>query len=102
MSRMKKKGQSLNALAAIGITFVVVAIVLSFGAQILGELQEDTVTGEANCNATSTTACGVEYNISGYGVESVADMGEWLPTIALVVIAAVIIGIVVTFLGRRQ
>lgn len=90
MQMTKRKGQSLNALAAIGITFVVVAIVLSFGAQILGELQEDQ------------TADSYEYNTTGYGLEALGDMGEWLPTIALVVIAAVIIGIVVTFLGRRQ
>lgn len=85
----KSKGQSLNALAAIGITFVVVTIVLSFGAQILGQLQADQTAGTAERNTTT------------YGLTALADMGSWLPTIALVVIAAVIIGIVVTFLGRR-
>lgn len=98
----KSKGQNLQSLAAIGITFIVITLILSFGAQILSGLQADQVTGATGCNATSKANCGADYNTTTYGLTSLQDMGSWLPTVALVVIAAVIIGIVVTFLGRRQ
>tara|TARA_Y100000034_G_scaffold104223_1_gene130617 strand:- start:15415 stop:15915 length:501 start_codon:yes stop_codon:yes gene_type:complete len=40
-------------------------------------------------------------NISTFGLASVTTIGSWMPTIALVLIAAVIIGLVVAYLANR-
>ena len=62
-------------------TFVIVAIVVGFGATILGDVQ-----------ATQTTN-GAPYNVSQKGIDSLKKFGDNLPTLALVVVAAVIIGV---------
>lgn len=83
---------NLNVLAGVGVTFVVIAIVLAFGGQILGDLRADQTVDSYQYNATSN------------GLEAVDTISSWLPTIALVVVAAIIIGIVVGYLaggGKR-
>ena len=83
-----KKGFELSSLAGIGITFVVVAIVLSFGSTILGELRDD-----AEAKGDNTTA----YNATTAGLEGLTEFADWLPTLALIIVAAVIIGIIVKY-----
>lgn len=83
-----KKGYDLRMLAGIGITFVVVAIVLSFGSTILSELKDD-----AESKGDNTTA----YNATEAGLEGLEEFADWLPTLALIVVAAVIIGIIVRY-----
>ena len=39
-------------------------------------------------------------NATGEGLKSLEELGSWLPTLALVVIAAIIIGVLVTYLAR--
>ena len=86
-----KKGFTLGQLAAVGVTFVVIAIVLGMGAKVLekveGGMTENTTASDAVLNGTS----------------GVAELASWLPTIAIIVAAAVIIGIVVTYfaVGRQ-
>lgn len=171
MKRLNKKGFGINELTALGIIFVTVAILLTFGARILQDMQttQDTETGAktqerfvANqaayvalsshpiiegseivrnrtlggtgshlnrttdyqmdypggrilCNSTDLCAPGATdmnitytysyytaaYNVSGAGLESLAVFGEWLPTLALIVVASVIIGIIIVFLMKR-
>lgn len=84
----KKKGFELKNLASLAITFVVLAIVLSFGSTILQNLQD---TNEAAGDNTSA------FNATANGIESVTEFADWLPTLALIVVAAVIIGIIVRF-----
>ena len=83
-----KKGYSIQSLAGIAIAFVVIAFTVSMGATILSDLQADQ------------TADSYAYNVTGEGLESMETFGDWLPTLALVVIAAVIIGVLVFYLGR--
>jgi len=71
----KKKGYDLKMMAGIAITFVVLAIVLSFGATILDDLQDAQTSG----------------------LESIEEFADWLPTLALIVVAAIIIGIIVRY-----
>ena len=40
-------------------------------------------------------------NITGYGLITQITMAKWMPTIALVLIISVIIGILITYLARR-
>jgi len=85
----KKKGMTINDLAPIAIAFVVIAFVVSMGAEIVQDLYDDQTTDSYAKNA------------SGEGLESLEELGSWLPTLALVVVAAIIIGVLVTYLGRR-
>ena len=82
---MKKKGYDLKMLAGIAVTFVILAVVISFGATILDDLQDTQETDEADWNATDA------------GLDSMEEFSDWLPTLALIVVAAVIIGIVVRY-----
>lgn len=70
---MDKKGQrGIGVLLPLGLTFVVVAVAIGIGAQVLSTVQE------------SQTAQSIAYNTSGYGLTSLKTIGQWLPTIALV------------------
>ena len=42
------------------------------------------------------------YNGSNYGMTGVATMSEFIPTIAIVAVAAIVIGIVLVMFGRRR
>jgi len=56
-----------------------------------------TDTGN-NCTEWDTTKTSM--NISGHGLDSLEEMSSWGPTLALVVIAAIIIGVLITYLAR--
>ena len=84
-----KKGFTINDMASIGITLVVTAIVLGLGATILANLQAGQTSG------------GVAYNATGYGLTGLNTMASYVPTVALVAVAAVVIGIILVFFARR-
>jgi len=84
-----RKGYSLAAMGSLAIIFVVITIIISFGSTILDEIAEDQTAGTYERNATDL------------GNEALGELGSWLPTLALVVVAAIIIGIVVMYLGTR-
>lgn len=86
---MDKKGYDIKSLAGLGVAFVVIAIVLSFGATILADLAADQTSGSYERNATNS------------GLESLEEFSSWLPTLALIVVAAVIIGVIVTYFAMR-
>lgn len=73
----------------IGVTLVVVGLVLAFGLQITGDIQDDMTASSAEYNATADT------------IEGVGKLSEKLPLIATVVVAVIIIGILVTYFARR-
>lgn len=79
---------NLNMLVPVGILFVVASIALSLGADVVSNVEADQVAGQEAAN------------ISGFGLSGMQELASWLPTIGLVVAAAIIIGIVVRFLGR--
>ena len=85
MEKMGKKGFTLQQLAPIAISFVVIAIVLGIGATVVEDVQ-DTQTE----NATA-------FNASGSGLEAIDTLANWLPTIGVIVAAAVVIGIIVAY-----
>jgi hypothetical protein len=80
---------AIQDLLPIGMTFVVLGIALSYGLLVMGEVQDDM------------TEDSVEYNATSKGIEGVAKIPDKLPMIVTVVIAAVIIGILVTYLAGR-
>jgi hypothetical protein len=73
----------------IGVTIVVVGLVLAFGLQITGDIQDDMTASSAEYNATADT------------IDGVGKLSEKLPLIATVVVAVIIIGILVTYFARR-
>ena len=83
----------LGQMAVAVITFVVIAIVIAIGATIIEEVQ------------SSQTGNLTAYNVSSKGLSGMKTFGDWLPTIATVVAAAVVIGVIVTYFafsgGRR-
>lgn len=84
----QRKGMGIQSLVPLGVAFVVIAFVISMGAEILQSLYDDQTTDSYAKNAT------------GEGLESLEELGSWLPTLALVVIAAIIIGVLITYLAR--
>ena len=88
-AKMQKKGFTIGSLLPLSITIVVVVVALAIGADLLGTIQ-----------GTQTTNS-MAYNISGYGLESLGTFGQWMPTIALVVVLAVIISILIIYLARK-
>jgi len=91
--KLSKTGYDIKALAGLGVAFVIIAIVLSFGSTILADLKTDTVTRTGE-NSTA-------YNATVNGLEGLEEFSSWLPTLALIVVAAVIIGIIVTYFAMR-
>jgi len=81
---------NVQQIIPLGIVFVVIAIVLAFGSQILDDLQDQQTTSS------------YAYNVTGKGLESLQTFSNWLPTMALVIVASVIIGILVTYLWVRR
>jgi len=77
----------LSDLGPIAIAFVFVAVVLGIGATILADVQ-------AGQEAASTAA-----NASQSGLESLSELSSWLPLIALVIAAAVVISVLSYFRG---
>ena len=87
-----KKGQAftLSDLGNVGIALVVAAIILGLGATVLASIQ-----------ATQTTNS-VAFNATGYGLTGVSTLASYVPTIAIVAAAAVVIGIILVFFARRS
>ena len=76
------RGLTIGDMGSLAIAFVIVAVVISIGATIL--------TGVRGTQTENTLA----YNITTDALSGQEDLGDWLPTIATVLGAAVILGII--------
>ncbi len=93
MNKINKKAQArftISDLGTIAIALVVAAVILGMGATILEKLQ-----GLQTVNATA-------YNSTGFGLTGLSTMAEFIPTIAIVAVAAIVIGIILVFFGRPR
>lgn len=88
---LKKKNYSLQDLAPLAIAFVVIAIVLGIGGTILTDIQ----------NSSGATENDTAWNSTGSGITALGTLSAWLPTIAIIVAAAVVVGIVVMYFRFR-
>ena len=113
------KGFTVQQLTPIAITFVVAIFAITMGANILTDLATNQCESAgytwehdacwSTYNATDGCPTGsncaefgnyaINVSVDG-GLESLETFGEWTPTLALVIIAAVIIGVLVFYLGR--
>lgn len=94
----------ISELLGIGMTLVVLGIGVAYGLQIMGETRDDMIeTTTATCNASSHiyTTCSTPINATINAITGVAKIPEKLPTIATVIVASVIIGVLVTYLWGR-
>ena len=79
----------INDLLAIALVFVVLGLLLTYSADIQQDVRDDQTAGT------------YAYNISGESLETTSTFSEKSGTIAKVVIAAVIIGILMTYFYMR-
>ena len=86
--KINKKG-NINDMVPFVLSFIVVVIVVALGGSILGTFQS---TQTVNSNA---------YNVTGQGLTGVSTFGSYLPVIAIVLVIAVIVGILITYLYSR-
>ena len=100
----------IGDIVPIGITLVVIGILLSIGATILSDVRDKQVdTSLTACGTNSTggstgtilyTGCGYAYNATTNGLEGNNTLGNWIPTIAIVIASALAIGVVVNSFSR--
>jgi hypothetical protein len=76
-----------DTLAMLGIGLVVCVVVLTVGALIVDKLKDQTTVG-------STAE-----NISIKGLTAIDSMADWFPIIVVAVVGALIIGIIMSYLG---
>jgi len=90
MFKDRKGAYNLEQLLSVGMVFVATAIGLAFGAKVLSEIAVDLEAG-AGVDAGNNSAVDIIRN----GTESLNVLGKWLPTIALIAVAALIVSLVV-------
>lgn len=90
LDKMNKKGFRLGDLSGIAITFVVLAVVLGVGSTIL-----DSIQG-------SQTADGFAYNNTQEGLQALSELSGWQVTLATIVVAAVVIGVIGLFYSMKR
>lgn len=89
----------LEDLAPAGIAFVVAGIVIGVGADVLTD-GRDAACSNTTATVGETGYCG--YDVWNYSIAGEGELASWMPTIALVVAAAIIIGIVVTYFVYKR
>jgi len=87
MMKTQKNAMPLSALLSAGITIAVLVIVLVVSQLIIADL------------ATETTPLTHARNTTNEGAAALFELADWLPLIALVIAAAVIVGIVMFYMG---
>lgn len=86
---MNKRGYQLRDLMPIALIFVVATIATSIGADVVTDVRDDQ------------TANSYARNISTAGLDGLWELGSWYPTLALVVAAAIVIGVLVYSFSMR-
>jgi len=84
-----KKGFSLGNVPGLAIVLVIIAVTLGVGSAILSGIRDDYAADTFAANATDAGSTGL------------ATLADWQPTIALIIAAVVVIGIV-TMIRLRQ
>jgi hypothetical protein len=113
------KGFTVSDIAPLALAVMIAAIVVSLGGSLLQD-QASTQCTQAGytygnyvrngtvgcCSAVSNGNCSAFYygsyaiNATNNGLTSMQTFGNWLPTIALVTVFSIIIGVIVVYLGR--
>jgi len=87
MKKLKgKKGFSVGEVPQLAILLVVIAVVLGVGMTVLAQVKDTQDTG------------GLAYNVTGEGEEALDTLAGWQNTWAVIIAAAVVIGIISAYL----
>ena len=89
MENKNNVGLGLGSLIGIGVTLVVAAIVLIFGIDVLADIRDDFTSGTSERNASEDAITGI------------AKLPEKYPILVSVIVAALIIGILMTAFAVR-
>ena len=96
-----KRGYQVGDLLPLGLAFVVLAIALSFGSDILQDIRWSQCTENTTTHLCVSGTDTAASNVSGQGLTALQTYADWMPTVALVCIAAIIVGIIIVYLARR-
>lgn len=94
--KYNKKGQ-LNMLLTAAIMIIIIVVVIGLGGGILGSMQDQY--GHAGANSSDWP--NIMNNTTQLGSKTLNDMGQYLPTVGLVVVIAVLLGLLLTYLYQR-
>ena len=89
-----------NAVVQLGLIAIIGAVVLIILAGLQSSPQVCTA-GNGSCNGLGVNSISQAYNAIGYGITGVSTVMQYLPLVALVIVAAVIITIVVLAFAFR-
>ena len=95
---MDRKGISVGQFGGLALAFVVVAIIISVGADIEQQIVEGQCTWNTStmdCVAGTTTTGS---NVTSEAMDGLTTFGEWLPTVAVIIAAAVVIGVITNYM----
>lgn len=84
LAKDQKKGLGLGDMSSMAIMLVVTVIVVSFGITIVANVQ------------SSQTVNSAAYNASGQGITGLTTFASNIPTLAIVIVGAIVIGILAT------
>lgn len=90
LNKMNKKGFRLGDMSGIAITFVVISVVLGIGSTILASIQDGQGVD------------GYAYNNTEQGLMALSELSDWQVTLATIVVAAVVIGVIGMFYAARR
>ena len=94
----------------IAITFVVIGVALAYGVSIQSDIRDEFIPGTWNCGLNASngtgagklyTGCPLEYNVTDSSMKANDTLADKLPTIAKIMVAAIIIGILVSYMWMR-
>jgi hypothetical protein len=99
LKTIKIYGAALENYLVAAILFVVIGVTVSVGAYITSQVQSQigTVTGFNSLNAAGTSSAA--YNAAGNAVTGMGTFAAWLPILAIVLVAVVIIALLYGFLA---
>ena len=95
MKRLNKKGMELSALPNIAMTFLLIGVFFAVALVVLASLGNNSSLG---ANTAGTGNYAVQKTIAA--VSEIPN--NWLTLIAVIVAAAIVIGIVVSSLGKQS
>ena len=88
----------LRSLPAIAIALLIFAVVLGIGSTVVQNVADNNQP--SGFNQSNPGSWDIAYNATHGGLESLDTLADYQTTIAIVAIAAVVIGIILVFFGR--
>jgi len=90
MRKLSKKGFQIDQVPSLAILLVVVAVVLGVGMTVLDQVKDTQTTNS------------LAYNVTESGEDALSDLADWQTTWAVIIAAAVVIGIISAYLFFKR